>query len=161
MPVIGDEHEDGPEAAAMRRTEAKDFKRQSWRTVADRDGPSRSGCGSPTPVPICLQVGLAFPIRAYKSAFQYFFTTPLQFFTLTQPSLLGKLSPRSIPSPLQRGLPRLCVDSKLVDNIRATPRLPGVRLGMEVLALGLRVDDPRICVDFYAYAWIGKVGGHA
>ncbi|MED6141121.1 hypothetical protein PIB30_100184 [Stylosanthes scabra] len=59
-----------------------------------------------------------------------------------------------------RGLPRLCVDSELGWE-RAMPRLPGVRLGVDVLALGLRVVDPRICVDIYAYAWIGQVGGHA
>ncbi|MED6140866.1 hypothetical protein PIB30_097594, partial [Stylosanthes scabra] len=53
-------------------------------------------------------------------------------------------------------LPRIRVDFhayawtlNLVGKVRATPRLPGVRLGMDVLALGLRVVDPRIrlCVD--------------
>ncbi|MED6148199.1 hypothetical protein PIB30_050871, partial [Stylosanthes scabra] len=60
-------------------------------------------------------------------------------------------------------LPRISVNFhayaltlNLVEKVRATPRLPGVRLGVEVLALGLRVDDPRICVDFYAYAWTSK-----
>ncbi|MED6164974.1 hypothetical protein PIB30_095309 [Stylosanthes scabra] len=49
----------------------------------------------------------------------------------------------------------------LVVKVEATPRLPGACLGVEVLALGLRDDDPRICVDFYAYAWIGRAGDHA
>ncbi|MED6175808.1 hypothetical protein PIB30_081844 [Stylosanthes scabra] len=83
-----------------------------------------------------------------------------------------------VTSTHKRGLPRLCVDSgmlvsylscfhtyawtlNLVGKVRATPRLPGVRLGVDVLALGLRVVDPCICVDIYAYTWIGQVGGHA